>query len=193
MHAALAASRRIAAIVLTGLGLGIVVGGIGGRLAMYLLARLNPEATGVVSDDGFVMGQFTLSGTLNLLVVGGVPRRVRRASSTPLARHLTFGPPWWRLLSVALGAGLPVGALIVHPDGVDFTLLEPVGLASRCSSRSPRLYGVRAGAASSSEFAPPPRRRGDGSRRCAGCSARARPRSSPWRSSTSPRTSAPCT
>ena len=74
MHAALAASRRNAAIVLTGLGLGVVIGGIGGRLAMYLLARLNPEATGVISDDGFVIGQFTLAGTLNLLVVGRLPR-----------------------------------------------------------------------------------------------------------------------
>ena len=87
MHAALAASRRNAAIVLTGLGLGVVIGGIGGRLAMYLLARLNPEATGVVSDDGFVMGQFTLSGTLNLLVVGGFlgdvrGRRLRRSPGT---------------------------------------------------------------------------------------------------------------
>ena len=33
--------------------LGLLVGGVGSRLAMLLLARLNPEATGVISDDGF--------------------------------------------------------------------------------------------------------------------------------------------
>jgi hypothetical protein len=141
MHAALAASRRNAAIVLTGLGLGVVIGGIGGRLAMYLLARLNPEATGVVSDDGFVMGQFTLSGTLNLLVVGGSLGTFGGVVYA-LARHLTFGPSWWRLTSVALGAGLPVGALIVHPDGVDFTLLEPLWLAVALFVAIPALYGV---------------------------------------------------
>jgi hypothetical protein len=141
MHAVAAASGRLALTVLAGLGLGIVVGGVVGRLAMYLLARLNPEATGVVSDDGFVMGQFTLSGTVNLLGAGaflGVVGGVVYAA----ARHLTFGPPWWRALSVALGAGLPVGALVVHTDGVDFTLLEPVWLAVALFVLIPALYAV---------------------------------------------------
>jgi hypothetical protein len=154
MHAALAASRRNAAIVLAGLGLGVVIGGIGGRLAMYLLARLNPEATGVVSDDGFVMGQVTLSGTLNLLVVGGFLGAFGGVVYA-LARHLTFGPPWWRLTSVALGAGLPVAASIVHTDGVDFTLLEPVGLAVALFVAIPAAYGL-ALALLVERFAPPP-------------------------------------
>ena len=140
MHAVLAASRRNAAIVLTGLGLGVVIGGIGGRLAMYLLARLNPEATGVVSDDGFVMGQFTLSGTLNLLVVGGFLGTFGGVVYA-LARHLTFGPPWWRLMSVALGAGLPVGALIVHTDGVRLHAARAGRAHGRAVRRDPR--GVR--------------------------------------------------
>ena len=41
------AARRLAAITLAGALLGVLVGGVGGRLAMLLLARLNPEATGV--------------------------------------------------------------------------------------------------------------------------------------------------
>jgi hypothetical protein len=64
------AARRMGAITAVGALLGLVVGGIGGRLAMMLLARLNPEATGVTSDDGFTMGQFTVSDTMNLLVLG---------------------------------------------------------------------------------------------------------------------------
>lgn len=54
---------------LAGLLLGVLVGGVGGRLAMMLLARLNPRVAGVVSDDGFVMGQFTLTSTAVLLVI----------------------------------------------------------------------------------------------------------------------------
>jgi hypothetical protein len=46
------------------------------------------------------------------------------------------------VLSVALGAALPVGALIVHPDGVDFTLLEPVELAIALFILIPALYGL---------------------------------------------------
>src|SRR5262245_45478307 len=63
------AARRMGALTAVGALLGLVVGGIGGRLAMMLLARLNPEATGVTSDDGFTIGQFTLSDTLNLLLI----------------------------------------------------------------------------------------------------------------------------
>ena len=47
------ALRRLSAITLAGALLGLLVGGVGGRLAMMLLARLNPDATGVTSDDGF--------------------------------------------------------------------------------------------------------------------------------------------
>jgi hypothetical protein len=36
--------------------LGLLVGGVGSRLAMMLLARLNPGIAGVTSDDGFIMG-----------------------------------------------------------------------------------------------------------------------------------------
>lgn len=53
------ALRRLAAITVAGAVLGVLVGGVGGRLAMVLLAALNPRATGVTSDDGFTIGQFT--------------------------------------------------------------------------------------------------------------------------------------
>ncbi|MGH3334864.1 MAG: hypothetical protein ACRDOZ_03520 [Nocardioides sp.] len=43
---------------------GALAVGVLGRLAMLLLAQLNPLATGVTSDDGFEIGQFTLSGSL---------------------------------------------------------------------------------------------------------------------------------
>ena len=39
---------------------------------MMLLARLNPEATGITSDDGFRIGQFTVGDTLQLLLTGTV-------------------------------------------------------------------------------------------------------------------------
>ncbi|MBW3618942.1 MAG: hypothetical protein KY461_01745, partial [Actinobacteria bacterium] len=54
-----AAGRRFAAISLAGALSGVLVGGVGGRLAMLLIARLNPQATGRISDDGFRMGTFT--------------------------------------------------------------------------------------------------------------------------------------
>ena len=64
------AGRGFAVATAAGALSGLLVGGIVGRLAMMLLARLAPETTGVRSDDGFLIGQFTLSGTLNLLALG---------------------------------------------------------------------------------------------------------------------------
>lgn len=60
--------RRLAGAATAGMVAGLVVNGIGGRLAMLLLARLNPAAAGVVSDDGFVMGHFDLGNTMVFLV-----------------------------------------------------------------------------------------------------------------------------
>ncbi len=141
MTSAPAAAGRFTVIVAIGLGLGMLVGGVVGRLLMFVLIRLNDDARGRVSDDGFVMGQFTLDGSLQLLVVGaflGALGGVVYAG----ARHLTFGPEWWQLTSVVVGAALPVGALVVHDDGVDFTLLQPAELSIAMFVLLPALYGL---------------------------------------------------
>lgn len=121
------AARRLAVITATGALLGLLVGGVGGRLAMLLLAELNPEASGVTSDDGFTIGQFTLA-SLNLLIVGTV-LGVVGAGFYAILRGLRVGPRWFQVLSLAVGPAVVVGALIVHTDGVDFTRLEPTWLA----------------------------------------------------------------
>jgi hypothetical protein len=118
------AVRPLAAATAAGVASGIVVGGVGGRLAMGLLAAQNPEDHGRLTDDGFVMGQFTLSGTINL--IGATYFLGLFASLVYLAlRGLLFGPLWFQVASMAVGAGVVVGALLVSPDGVDFTLLDP--------------------------------------------------------------------
>ena len=120
--------RRVAVAVLAGAIAGLVAGGIGGRLFMSLLAALNPRAAGVESDDGFTMGQVTLSGTANLLLVSTVLGAVAGLVWVTV-RGLRFGPPWWRAISMPLAATLVIGDQLVHADGVDFTLLEPPVLA----------------------------------------------------------------
>jgi hypothetical protein len=118
-----AAAGRLALISLAGLGLGLLVGGVLGRLAMFALIRLSPEAKGSVSDDDFVMGQFTLSGTLNLLFVGTVLGIVGAAVYAAV-RWLQLPGLSLRIVTTAACAGVGFGALIVHRDGVDFTILE---------------------------------------------------------------------
>jgi hypothetical protein len=128
-------------LVALGLGLGVLVGGVLGRLAMFVLIRFNPEQVGTVSDDGFRMGQFTLAGSFNLLVVTGIIGAIGGLVYAG-ARHLEFGPRWFRLLSVVLGAALPVGGMLVHPDGVDFDFLQPTALAIGLFVAIPALFGL---------------------------------------------------
>ena len=130
LRADLAASADVLArVTLVGALSGVIAVGVLGRVAMLRLAYLNPVATGVTSDDGFVMGQFTLSGSLQL-AASGLQFGVIGVFFYLALRGLMIGPGWFRLLSISLGPAVVIGAIIVHTDGVDFDLLEPVWLAA---------------------------------------------------------------
>ena len=133
--------RRFAAISLAGALTGLVVGGIGGRLAMLLLARLNPEVAGLVSDDGFVMGRFDLLATLNLLAAG-TGLGLLGAAFYVVLRGLRTGPRWFQVLSLSVGPAVVVGEVLVHTDGVDFRLLEPVELGIALFVLIPGVYAA---------------------------------------------------
>jgi hypothetical protein len=111
------------------------------RAWMFLLAELNPDQHGVDTDDGFPMGEFTPSGTVNLLaaatffgVLGGLLFLA--------VRGLRFGPTWFRAISIVIGPSVVVGSQLVHTDGVDFTVLEPLWLAVVLTLSMPVLFSV---------------------------------------------------
>jgi hypothetical protein len=114
---------RLARVMLVAVPLGAVSVGLVSRLAMFLLARTNPMAAGVTSDDGFTIHQFTLSGLLNLVVVGIFLGALSGVCWFVLA-PLKVGPPWFQHLSLAVGAGVVVASQVVHSDGVDFVFLD---------------------------------------------------------------------
>lgn len=105
---------------------GLVVGGVGGRLAMLLLRLTSPDhVIGVTSDDGFEIGVITtdtFSLVLAMAVVGGVNGVLYAVLRGAIPRRLRL--PLWTLFAAAVG-----GANFVHSDGIDFTVLEPVGLS----------------------------------------------------------------
>lgn len=131
--------RRLAAVTWVGALLGLLVGGIGSRLAMMLLAKLNPAATGVVSDDGFTMGQLTLQ-TLDLLTTTTLIG-VFGGGIYFVLRGVMIGPRWFQILSVSLGPAVVIGSILVHVDGVDFTL-RPVWLAIAMFVAMPWIYAA---------------------------------------------------
>lgn len=90
----------------------------------------------VISDDGFLIGQVTLSGTYSLLAVGAL-FGVIGVSAHRWVDHWLIGPGWFPQVTTALGPGAMVGSMLVHTDGVDFSSSGRSGSRSRssCSSR----------------------------------------------------------
>jgi hypothetical protein len=122
--------RVLSATILLGAATGAVIGGIGGRLAMRVLFLTSDDAVkGITSDDGFEIGRFSLSDTLGLVAFAAI-LGVLAALAYQVARP--FVAPRLGRAEVPVMAvffGVVGGALLVHRDGVDFTVLEPVGLA----------------------------------------------------------------
>ena len=127
-----------------GLLLGLVVGGIGSRLAMRaLFLTSDPGVRGMISDDGFAVGQFSVAATLNLLLattgIGVIGAFVYAA-----VRPFLLGPRWLRMIGCAIGGGAVVGSMLVHTGGVDFRALSPRWFAIALFVAIPAVFGALA-------------------------------------------------
>jgi len=141
----LAANLRV--LILGGIPVGVFVGGVLGWLAMLVLRLTSPDRVrGVESDDGFTIGEFTLGGTYNLLMVGAAVGLIGAGLYRLVAQWL-IGPTWFRRVTVGLACAAVVGAILVHDDGIDFHLLKPTWLAIGLFVAVPGLFGVLIGPA----------------------------------------------
>lgn len=132
-------------LVVAGIPVGVLVAGLGSRLAMLLLRATSPDSVrGIQSDDDFTIGRFTLAGTYNLLVLGAAVGLIG-AAAYQWVRPWLLGPWWFRRLTTALGSGVVVGSLLVHADGIDFTVLKPTWLAIGLFIALPALFGLAIG------------------------------------------------
>ncbi len=137
--------ERLRVLVVAGIPVGVLVAGGGSRVAMFVLRLTSPDwVRGLTSDDGFVIGRFTLSGTYNLLALGAAVGIVGAAAYRAVSPWL-LGPGWFRRLTVAAAAGAVVGSMLVHADGIDFTVLEPTWLAVGLFVALPAVFGATIG------------------------------------------------
>jgi len=125
--------------VIAGLIGGLIIGGIGGRLAMFVLRLTSDDSLiGLETDDEFIIGSFTSSTFFLILLttlvglVGGLLYLMGR----------DWFPYRWRPVLFGLFCGTFGGTLIINPGGVDFTLLEPLWLAVAMFIALPAIYGV---------------------------------------------------
>jgi hypothetical protein len=134
-----AVAKILAAGSLGGFVAGAVVAGLGGRLAMFVLRLTSdPFVRGLESDDGFVMGRFSLATAFLVMItaligtLGGLAYLVVRP----------WFPSRWRLWLTAGFAAVFAGAGLVTPGGVDFGLLSPPALAIALFVALPAAYGA---------------------------------------------------
>lgn len=130
--------RVLTAGVLSGAMAGFLVGGIGGRLVMFVLRLTSSDAVrGLETDDGFDIGVvssgtlFLLAATTALGAVGGLA-------------YVAIRTVLWsrgRALVAACLAGLVGGAAILDEEGIDFQLLDPLWFAVVAFIALPAAYG----------------------------------------------------
>ncbi len=136
---------HVRVLAVAGISTGVVVVGVGSRLAMLLLRLTSPDDVhGVVSDDGFVIGRVTLGGTYNLLNLGAAVGLIGAFVYRLVAPWL-IGPSWFRRCTTGAAAAAVGGSLLLHADGVDFTLLKPTWLAISLFFALPGLFAVAIG------------------------------------------------
>lgn len=105
---------------------GLLIGGVGGRIAMFVLRVTSSDSVrGVESDDGFTIGQFSDDTLFLLAITTAIGLFV--GVVLVVARSQLHG--WLGVSLTVLAAGTLGAAAIIEPDGVDFTRLAPLPLA----------------------------------------------------------------
>lgn len=108
-----------------------------------LFLTSSERVDGITSDDGFEIGRFS-ADTINLLILttilGGFVGLVYG-----LGRLLLVGPTWVVATAVTLTAGVFGGGALVTVEGIDFRILEPLGLAVGLFVLIPALWGATIG------------------------------------------------
>jgi hypothetical protein len=120
----MAATLRQTAIAVVGCGIaGALVGGIGSRLAMRVAALAAPEVRGALTENGNVIGEITVVGTIGLMLFAGV------GSSIFGAGAFTLAGPWLPRSTAVRGLVFGgfllalMGSNVVDAGNADFMIL----------------------------------------------------------------------
>jgi hypothetical protein len=132
-------AATLGAGVSAGFTAGVLIGGMGGRLAMLLLRiTSSSQLLGIQTDDGFTIGVvstqtlFLLGVTAGLGIVGGIFYVIVRE----------WIPTGWRIPAMTLFFGAVGASGLIGPSEVDFALLSPLPLAVALFVLIPIAYGA---------------------------------------------------
>lgn len=115
--------RDIARGGLTGILVGIVVVGLGGRLVMRLATLLQTQAIGGFTDNGNRIGDITLGGTFTLVIVGMFIGAVAGTVWVVVTPWLPAGG--WRRAIMAMPLAIAIGTVgLIEGNTGDFIKLR---------------------------------------------------------------------
>jgi hypothetical protein len=121
--------REAGACSLAGMIVGVLVGGLGGRLAMRITAiAAGPSLRGVSTDAGFPVGEITGLGTIGLVIFAGLLGGAIGGLFYAVVRPWLAGLGRWQ--GVAFGVLLlgVLGSAVLDPLNGDFGRFGLVGL-----------------------------------------------------------------
>jgi hypothetical protein len=121
--------RSLGGCLAAGLVVGIVVAGLGSRLVMRLLAVADPDARGIITENGNVVGDITFGGTAGLVVFIGIPSGILAGLIVYLVRRWLPTRLLWRGLALSVVLLALLGRTVIDPENFDFLFLDPAGLA----------------------------------------------------------------
>jgi hypothetical protein len=129
-------------LIVASVSVGIIVAGLGGRLVMFALRLTSRvEVRGVTIDNCFTIGLFTLACSYQLMLIGAAVGLIGAAGYCAV-RPWLVGPWWLRRLMTGLVAAAVVGSMLVHADGVDFTVPQPTWFAVGSFVAFPAVFAV---------------------------------------------------
>ncbi len=99
---------------------GVLVLGIGGRLVMLASRLIHPDAVGRLTDNGNRIGEFTVEGTIGLIIFGGLLSGAIAGVIWAVVREWLSD----RVIVVGLGAVAIGGLNLVSSENRDFVILR---------------------------------------------------------------------
>jgi hypothetical protein len=112
--------RSVALGGLAGAIAGVIVLGVGGRFVMFVSRLLHPEALGRITENGNRVGEFTVEGTIGLIIFGGLLSGLLAGVVWVLVRE------WIPKKAALVGLGTVAigGSFLIQGNNRDFFILQ---------------------------------------------------------------------
>ena len=136
-------ARHVGIVGIAGAATGVVVGGAGGRLLMKIAAIAAPDqATGRLTENGNRIGEFTVGGTMELIIFVGILAGGIGAVAYLIAEPWLAWARWGRGLAFGLLLMAAASTVAFDPDNVDFVIVGSEPLIVGMFLSLFLLYGV---------------------------------------------------